>query len=208
MVTSSLSSILGGLGLAAYAAANSFMDATVFSKNSKSEYPWISVNWDAWNFDEGNSDEVSITPSEGIKAFENILSLMPSVPVAVSTTLLDSRMDKWVLKNQTGDHIEKNNENVIYHSRPDISNKYSAPEDETEKRIAAIWKELLGIEAVGVDDNFFELGGHSLLATQLLAGIHKEMNVEIPLKEIFGRATIKDQAAYIKEIIEDIHTLQ
>ena len=39
-----------------------------------------------------------------------------------------------------------------------------APESETEKAIASVWQELLGVEAVSATDNFFDLGGHSLLS--------------------------------------------
>lgn len=33
-----------------------------------------------------------------------------------------------------------------------------APRDDTEKALAAIWREVLEVDEVGVDDNFFELG--------------------------------------------------
>ncbi|MFA7238806.1 MAG: amino acid adenylation domain-containing protein, partial [Sulfuricellaceae bacterium] len=51
--------------------------------------------------------------------------------------------------------------------RPQLGSAYADPGSEAEKRIAAIWRELLEVERVGVDDNFFELGGHSLLVIPL-----------------------------------------
>ncbi|EQB97863.1 hypothetical protein B738_28397, partial [Photorhabdus temperata subsp. temperata M1021] len=39
---------------------------------------------------------------------------------------------------------------------------YEAPQGETEAALAAIWRELLGIEHISRHDNFFALGGHSL----------------------------------------------
>ena len=48
-------------------------------------------------------------------------------------------------------------------ARPELRSPYVAPRDELERTVAGIWRELLGVEQVGVDDNFFELGGHSLL---------------------------------------------
>ena len=42
-----------------------------------------------------------------------------------------------------------------------------SPRNELERRLAAIWREVLGLAAVGVDDNFFDLGGHSLLLVQV-----------------------------------------
>src|SRR5205085_3312437 len=56
-----------------------------------------------------------------------------------------------------------------------------APRTELEEKIAAVWCELLKLEAVGVTDNFFELGGHSLLVTQVVSRIRKFFCVELSL---------------------------
>ncbi|HJX28208.1 MAG TPA: amino acid adenylation domain-containing protein, partial [Thermoanaerobaculia bacterium] len=45
----------------------------------------------------------------------------------------------------------------------------AAPRSQTEERLLEIWRQLLGIERIGVDDDFFALGGHSLLATQAVS---------------------------------------
>ncbi len=50
LLTSSLSAVLGGLGYHAYAAGNAFLDQFARWANQHSEFPWISVNWDAWRF--------------------------------------------------------------------------------------------------------------------------------------------------------------
>lgn len=49
------------------------------------------------------------------------------------------------------------------------------PVSHTERRIAAIWRDVLGVERVCVDDNFFDLGGHSLLSMKVIARIHEEL---------------------------------
>lgn len=67
---------------------------------------------------------------------------------------------------------------------------YTAPRNETEKAIAAIWQDVLNVEKAGVFDNFFETGGHSLKAMTLLTKIHKEAGVEIPLQYLFEHPTI------------------
>jgi fengycin family lipopeptide synthetase D len=78
-----------------------------------------------------------------------------------------------------------------------------APRDEVERKLAELWCRVLGIDeaqgVVGIDDNFFELGGHSLRATALTAGIHKEMNVEVPLVEVFKSPYIRELSRYIRE---------
>ncbi|MCY9027723.1 surfactin non-ribosomal peptide synthetase SrfAA [Bacillus inaquosorum] len=67
---------------------------------------------------------------------------------------------------------------------------YTAPRNETEKAIAAIWQDVLNVEKAGIFDNFFETGGHSLKAMTLLTRIHKETGAEIPLQYLFEHPTI------------------
>jgi amino acid adenylation domain-containing protein len=64
------------------------------------------------------------------------------------------------------------------------------PRKPVEQGLAAIWKELLGIEAVGVFDDFFELGGHSLLAAQLVSRVREAFLVELPLRTVFENPTV------------------
>ncbi|WP_281925870.1 condensation domain-containing protein, partial [Flavobacterium collinsii] len=72
----------------------------------------------------------------------------------------------------------------------DLSRKeYVAPRSDTEKQLAEIWQNLLGLEKVGVYDNFFELGGHSLLAVQLISRLQK-LGFHIGVKDIFSGPTI------------------
>jgi amino acid adenylation domain-containing protein/non-ribosomal peptide synthase protein (TIGR01720 family) len=76
-------------------------------------------------------------------------------------------------------------------------NKYQPPRNETEKQLAEIWEELLGIEGIGIHDNFFELGGHSLLAIRLIAAIRSRFNQEVGIREAFDHATIAQMAGLI-----------
>jgi len=80
------------------------------------------------------------------------------------------------------------------HSRPELAAEYVAPRDETEQRVAAIWKEVLGIESVGVHDNFFDLGGHSLLATQIVSRLRSAFQAELPLRRLFETPTVEGLA--------------
>ncbi len=84
--------------------------------------------------------------------------------------------------------------------------EYEAPRNSAEETIVEIWREVLGVEKIGINDNFFELGGHSLKATGLAAKIHKVLNAEVPLKEIFTNPTIKGISEYIKGSKESIYS--
>ncbi|MEM6403913.1 MAG: SDR family NAD(P)-dependent oxidoreductase, partial [Cyanobacteria bacterium P01_D01_bin.116] len=85
LLLSSLSSILGGLGLVAYSAANTFMDAFVHQYNRSHRGLWSSISWDEWQLEtvkenEQNTSlgaslrELAIEPEEGIKAVQRILN--------------------------------------------------------------------------------------------------------------------------------------
>jgi amino acid adenylation domain-containing protein len=58
------------------------------------------------------------------------------------------------------------------------------PRNEVEERLAAIWREVLGVEEIRVDDNFFRLGGHSLSAIRLLSRIRSELEVDLPMQAV------------------------
>ncbi len=84
--------------------------------------------------------------------------------------------------------------------------EYVAPTNETEEKLTAIWQEVLGLEKVGINDNFFELGGHSLKAINISAKINMELNVSVPLREIFKTPTIKGLADYVKGTKQSIYS--
>ncbi len=64
--------------------------------------------------------------------------------------------------------------------------------DETTERLLAMWRELLGLDSVGVDDNYFDLGGDSALAVHLFARIEKEFGVKLPLATLFEAQTVSE----------------
>lgn len=84
--------------------------------------------------------------------------------------------------------------------------EYETPSTDIEKKLVKIWEEVLETEKVGINDSFFDLGGHSLIATTLVSNIHKELNFEIPLREIFKTPTVKEIAQYIENAQSSIYS--
>jgi amino acid adenylation domain-containing protein len=77
-----------------------------------------------------------------------------------------------------------------------------APTDETQARLLEIWRELLGVEDIGIDDNFFEIGGHSLLATRLTSKAVKVFELDeasLSIREFFLNPTIEATARMIDD---------
>ena len=78
-----------------------------------------------------------------------------------------------------------------------VSGHFVTAANETEEKLATIWKNLLDMEEVGVADDFFELGGHSLLAVRMIAAVRKEFGIELNINEVFEHPTIAKIAAMI-----------
>lgn len=101
-------------------------------------------------------------------------------------------------------------ENILKPERKKVVNK---PLTELEKRLIAIWCEVLSVEEISIDDNFFALGGHSLMIVKLFTRIHQAFEVELPLQTLFDGPTIKDFAQKLastlqKEVSKTIDTDQ
>jgi amino acid adenylation domain-containing protein len=74
---------------------------------------------------------------------------------------------------------------------------YVTPCTPTEKMLASIWAEELGIERVGRHDHFFELGGHSLLAVKMVSRC-ADFGWELSVNDLFQHPMLMDLAQAIK----------
>jgi amino acid adenylation domain-containing protein len=64
------------------------------------------------------------------------------------------------------------------------------PRTGMERVVAAVWREVIGVESVGVDDNFFDLGGHSLLLARVQARLSEILGRELPMVDLFRHPTV------------------
>jgi len=194
---SSISSFLGGLGFAAYAAANIFLDTLVrrHNRSGKKRSHWFSLNWE-W-----------MEAEESIEIFQRLLSLeKPDQIIFAAGGNLQQRLDQWIkleqVKKQTTTPDEEENRQKG-HPRPYLPIEYIPPRGFIEKKISAIWERILGIDGIGANDDFLELGGDSLKAINMLAAIHKNLEVKVPLTVIFDTRTIRGVSEYIKKMTEE-----
>lgn len=210
MLVSSLSSVLGGYGLLAYAAANLFLDAFAHSRRTNGKVEWVSVDWDGWRVYEtakpkrgygANLAELEILPGEGVEAMQRILSQTRTAQVVVSTGDLSQRINRWIDLDPVAraDAATQGGATALHH-RPDLQSTYVAPRNEMEETIAEIWQTLLGVEKVGINDDFYELGGHSLVGIHLLFRLRETFDVPgLQLNKLIERPTVAGLAESIDE---------
>ena len=89
---------------------------------------------------------------------------------------------------------------VPHGERPDLEESFVAPTDSLEQKLANVWRQVLGVEQVGVFDNFFNLGGHSLLAVRLFTEIEKLTGWSLPVLTLFQSPTVKGLADAIRRM--------
>jgi natural product biosynthesis luciferase-like monooxygenase protein len=79
------------------------------------------------------------------------------------------------------------------------SDRFIAPQAGTEQAIAAIWKDILKTEPIGVDDNFFDFGGHSLQVVQVQNRLRESLGIDVPVLKLFQFPTIRTLARHLAE---------
>ena len=75
-----------------------------------------------------------------------------------------------------------------------VTSVNTTPFTPLEAELAKIWCDVLRCHQVGLDDVFFQIGGHSLLAIQLISRIRDQFQIDLPLRVIFEKPTIRQLA--------------
>ncbi|MGD0631820.1 MAG: polyketide synthase dehydratase domain-containing protein, partial [Terracidiphilus sp.] len=131
-------------------------------------------------------DHAGILPIDGARALIRILSTnSPRAVIAVSNSLGDLDQSSRVTAAQNiGDAL------------PNLE----IPNETIEGTLAAWWREMLGVDQVGLDDDFFNLGGHSLVGIRLLAKVRREYQVNLDFGVLFEARTVRQLADAIRKL--------
>jgi acyl transferase domain-containing protein len=192
---SSTASFLGGAGMAAYAAANCFLDAFATSWHLVSGQRWISINWDAWVTDKATAllesgqtalNRFAIEAAEAVDVLNRVLAAPPGQYI-VSTGDVQSRIDESLLEGKAG---APSDSVAATHARPTLAVEYAAPTTTLQQEVAEIWSEVLGVEKVGLHDNLFELGGNSLIGLRIISKLKQKMDKNLPITALFEAPTV------------------
>jgi acyl carrier protein len=213
---SSITSVLGGLGLTGYTAAHVFMDAFARSATKRTSVPWSTINLDTWqveaeSFEQARNlgaslTELAITPGEGKEIFSRVLPRAGFPQLVVSTAPLQMRIDRWLKLVSSREAEQEGRPAGTSYPRPALRGPYVAPTTELQRKMAEVWQRVLAIEEVGINDDFFELGGNSLLATQLVMEMRDAFRMSVPLRDFFETPTVAALSAVLAtaEVVKEV----
>ncbi|RNG36054.1 type I polyketide synthase [Streptomyces botrytidirepellens] len=200
LLMSSATTVVGGLGIAPYAAANRYLDALAEQLGAANGGTrWISVAWDAWRVGPDGGERTvaarhSIGLRDGMRSVDRLLALATGgrAPawVAVSPADLDTR---------TSGTPAEGHRPAADGAPGDGANSGRAPRGGPELTMAGLWSDLLGFPVLDRDADFFTLGGHSLLATRMLARLRDEHGVELRLQDLLSHPTVAALAALLPD---------
>ncbi|WP_172381392.1 type I polyketide synthase [Streptomyces sp. MNP-20] len=206
---SSTVTAVGGHGEGDYGAANAFLDAFATAEDGAGRvaHRVVSVGWGAWQHDRWQSaayaaapglrerarrlrEEFGFTDEEGTAALGRVIAAGPAHLYALNQPLDDLVANMRALATPdtspdgTPDHPEQR------YPRPELRVAYTAPRGETERRIALVWQDLLGMEQVGAHDPFFELGGTSMVGLAVVNRLGAEFGVDLAAATLFEHPTV------------------
>ncbi len=70
------------------------------------------------------------------------------------------------------------------HATPEVEESVADLFKQTEQAVVNLWKELFGLEQIGLEDDFFNLGGNSLLAIQLATRLRQTLQIKLPMSDL------------------------
>jgi amino acid adenylation domain-containing protein len=90
-------------------------------------------------------------------------------------------------------------------SKLDSTPEFGEARTPLEHEVAESWKQVLGVERIGINDNFFEIGGHSLLATRVIILLRAKLGLNFPLRLLFENPTVAGMSsALIQPMLEHL----
>ncbi|WP_226383175.1 hybrid non-ribosomal peptide synthetase/type I polyketide synthase [Burkholderia savannae] len=180
VLCSSLASLVGGLGQADYAAANGYLDA-IARHWSRARIPVVSLNWDAWTETGMAVDYTERTAHRGADSVRGLTNREGRAIFDLAIRMPGSGIAQLAVSKFGFDRQPSNAQRKT---------AAAPPSSDVERTLVGLWRDLLGVDDVGIDDDFFDLGGHSLLATQLISQVRDLYGRCLTLGEFLDAPTI------------------
>jgi amino acid adenylation domain-containing protein len=74
---------------------------------------------------------------------------------------------------------------------------YVAPSGAVEQAIAAVWQDVLAVDAIGAQDRFLDLGGESLRATRATLRLRELLGRDVPIVVMLQNASVAELAVQV-----------
>jgi len=122
------------------------------------------------------------------------VTLAADVTTARSTPLFDADLAQRIATELNDPQVVHAQATAVKRPRPELSQALVKPGTVTQKLLAAIWQDILGVEEIGLDDPFSALGGSSIQLVRLHVLLKREFGSTLGLVELFELPTIAVQA--------------
>jgi NAD(P)-dependent dehydrogenase (short-subunit alcohol dehydrogenase family)/acyl carrier protein len=202
VVFSSNSAILGGAGLAAYAAANAYVSAAVIKESTRQPQRWRAFSWDGLVDDADlSSASAHICLRDALRVSCQLLDRSVDPLIVVSALDLATRLQ--LLREPTASRQVVEAPASTREQRPRMATAYVAARSDMERLLVEVWEETLAIAGIGVEDDLFDLNGDSLNAMSILSRVDELFGVEVPLRKFMsGKTTIARLGSEISTRLE------
>ncbi len=200
---SSIASIIGEKGQVDYCAANACLDAFALTRFFPAKLV-TSINWNSWR-EIGMAAE-TLRPSD-INYFNRGNDISPQEGQQLFLQIMEQRISNAIISNFPPEYCtsmllianEKAKVTQIKVTREELSiaSDYQKPANQIEEKLALLWQDNLGIDAVGRKDDFFALGGHSLKALSLIEKINNTFNASISIQHLYKAPSIEQLSQLI-----------
>ncbi|OLP46778.1 type I polyketide synthase [Rhizobium oryziradicis] len=219
-VQSSLSTLVGGLGLGAYAATHHAIDRIVAEENKNGTTPWFAIGYPLIEANPGTTLQATGRANafaiSTAAAWDLTRRLIENG--ATGQTMLSGAAIPPVASDLDAQEAAATDGG---RGRPALGVAYRKPGNDTEATIVHIFEDILGLSPIGADDGFYELGGHSLLAIRAVAKLREAFPVDIAMREllfdnptaaaiaqsILERMTQKTDLSAIADLLNEVDTL-
>jgi amino acid adenylation domain-containing protein len=143
-----------------------------------------------------SSKQLTVAALRAHLAEDLLESMMPTHFVRLDRMPLttNGKIDRAALPEPTAENIQS-------------AEDFVAPVTATEKKLAALWCDLLKIDSIGRNDNFFGLGGHSLLVMRAVSRMREAFGVDVQLRNLFERPTVAGLAEVIDGMVWAVESM-
>ncbi|MDT6982821.1 SDR family NAD(P)-dependent oxidoreductase [Streptomyces lusitanus] len=189
LVCSSLDTLLGGIAFGIYSVANRYLDGYAHRRRAHGA-PWISVDWDSWQFDRPGSGRIgaaaartAIRPGQAGDILGAVLT-SGEAQCVVSTVPLASRIER----------IRR----AFERRRQDAAVHEGAPHARTREEIGSLVRDVVGeitdTPAPRDEDELLAVGCDSLALLEVVVRLEGALGLKLPMADLWGCSTLSDLA--------------